>query len=512
MERHVENLRKFSEISSKRFRSFKDLCNAYIELGREVLDLDTGIASKINIETEKYTILSVKSSLEGLHRGQEFNLGDTYCAEVYKEMKAIAFEEVGKDPKMCTHPVYLNAKLESYIATPVIVNDEPYGTLNFSDLNIRTQGFTDYDMELISLMGKALGSAIEYYEKITENEIIFENISDALIFADKDRVIQRVNSAFSEIFGYSKDESKGMPTFNLYESLEEHSRQGKVRFNPEAKQSLKPFINIYKRKDGSVFPGETIARIITREDGEIFMVGTVRDISERKEIERLKDEFIATMNHELRTPLTSISGSIKLLKDLVKEKLDPDEYNLIEVSDRNSNTLLNLINDLLDFDKFNYESFKIQKTSHSLKKILERNIQGLSGFLELYGNKIDLEEIPEEVEILADEKRIDQILFNLLSNAVKFSPKGSEVKIRYNKKEDGVQISIIDNGPGIPEDKLDYIFDAFTQVDSTDSRGQGGTGLGLAICKKIIDLHKGSISVANNQGPGCTFSFFIPEK
>jgi len=399
-------------------------------------------------------------------------------------MNVVSYPHVGNDPEMCKHPVYLNAKLESYIATPLYVNDKPFGTLNFSDTKIREEGFNDYHIELIILMGAALGAAIEYFNQIEENSIIFENISDALIIADSNRRITRVNSAFKEVFGYNFEDIQGKLTSCLYENEEEFQRQGRLRCNLNAEELLKPYIVNYKKKDGTVFPGETLGRKTTTGDGSVMMLGTVRDVSERLQVEKMKNEFVATMNHELRTPLTSIKGSIALLSDLASDKLDEDERELLEVSKKNSDVLLQLINDLLDFEKFNSESYNIQKRFINLKSIIDNACKSLSGYLELHGSSIEVQEIADDIEINADEKRLYQVLFNLLSNAIKFSPQASVIKITHKVLSDGIEVSITDTGLGIPPEKLDYIFEAFTQIDSTDSRNQSGTGLGLAICKK----------------------------
>ena len=238
------------------------------------------------------------------------------------------------------------------------------------------------------------------------------------------------------------------------------------------------------------------------------MTGTNADISARKEIERMKNEFIAVVSHELRTPLSSIVGSLGLLDRIAD--LSAETKTLVRVARENSQRLVRLISDILDVEKLDSDALKIQLEPVELEAMLANAILANQGYGAQYGISITLTESPGPAWVNANYDRLMQVMANLLSNAAKFAPRGSRVEVRLQRSPGAFRVSVIDSGPGIPDEFKPRVFDRFAQADSSASRRTGGTGLGLAISRMIIDKLGGKIDFVSTPGLGTRFFFDLP--
>lgn len=245
------------------------------------------------------------------------------------------------------------------------------------------------------------------------------------------------------------------------------------------------------------------------EENSLFCVA--HDITERKQIERMKREFVAMVSHDLRTPLTSIQGFLSLVAVGVYGQLNESGQENCTIAEGNISRLIALINDLLDIEKMESGKLELTISGVTVLCIFERTIQAVGGFADQQGVKIEADD--NEVELEADGDRLVQVLINLVSNAVKFSPKGSTVTMSAKSFDQGqgIEFRVTDRGRGIPESFRETIFDRFQQVEAADAKKKGGSGLGLAICKAIVERHGGTIGVESNEGAGSTFWFRIPE-
>jgi PAS domain S-box-containing protein len=232
------------------------------------------------------------------------------------------------------------------------------------------------------------------------------------------------------------------------------------------------------------------------------------DISDRKAIERMKDEFIAVVSHELRTPLTSLHSALKILATGRLGKLSTDGQQMLEIADENTERLVRLVNNVLDLQRIESGEVQMEKQIRNVAALMIQATEAMQPMAQQHG--VILAVKPIDVEILVDCDYIVQALTNLLSNAIKFSSPDNTVWLTVELQEQAVLFSVRDEGQGIPLDKLETIFERFQQVDSSDSRRKGGTGLGLTICRKIIEQHDGKIWAESVLGQGSTFSFTIP--
>lgn len=231
-------------------------------------------------------------------------------------------------------------------------------------------------------------------------------------------------------------------------------------------------------------------------------------MSERREVERLKKEFVSTVSHELRTPLTSIRGSLTLLSVGALGSLPEQAKKVVSIAERNTIRLITLINDILDIEKLESGKLDMVFDTVQMSNVLDRSAEAVRAFAEQNGIKLEM--IHTNASVYADGDRLVQVIVNLVSNAVKFSPKGQTVTVAVSEIPNWVEVKVIDRGRGIPPKYKNLLFQRFQQVEASDARKKGGTGLGLAICKGIIEAHGGTIGVESEEGKGSIFWFKIP--
>ena len=239
-----------------------------------------------------------------------------------------------------------------------------------------------------------------------------------------------------------------------------------------------------------------------------FYLANILDVSERREVERLKKEFVSTVSHELRTPLTSIRGSLTLLNVGALGALPDQAMKVVNIAERNTIRLIGLINDILDIEKLESGKMDMVFQDVELNSVLDRSFESVKTFAD--NNGVVLEMVPSSVRVNADGDRLVQVIVNLMSNACKFSPKGATVTVRVDEIPNWIEVKVIDRGRGIPAKFKNLLFQRFQQVEASDAKRKGGTGLGLAICKGIIEAHGGTIGVDSEEGKGSVFWFRIP--
>ncbi|NJK38079.1 MAG: PAS domain-containing protein [Oscillatoriales cyanobacterium RM1_1_9] len=239
------------------------------------------------------------------------------------------------------------------------------------------------------------------------------------------------------------------------------------------------------------------------------MTGTHQDISDRKAINQMKDEFISIISHELRTPMISIRSSLKLLSTGLLGDLTEKGQRMLDIAVNNTDRLGRLINDILDLQRLESGQFSITKQSCEATTLIRQAVEAVQ--IIAHKQQIHLQILETTpLDIWADSDYILQVLINLLSNAIKFSETNTTVQIGVQPQKTSARFWVKDQGRGIPTDQLESIFGRFQQVDASDSREKGGTGLGLAICRRIVELHGGKIWVESTCGQGSTFYFACP--
>ncbi|MCC5637533.1 response regulator [Nostoc sp. CHAB 5844] len=340
---------------------------------------------------------------------------------------------------------------------------------------------------------------------------ILDIADDAIISIDSKQRIILFNQGAEKIFGYSAQEVMGQKLDILiplrFAQAHRHHVSDFGKSANLARRMGERRELFGQRKDGSEFPAEaSISKINMGED--VYYTVILRDVTEHKQIERMKDEFVSVVSHELRTPLTSIHGSLGMLSSGLLPADSAQGKRLLQIATDSTDRLVRLINDILDIERIESGKVKMAREICNLADLIQSTVNVIQPLANKQGVTLAISSL--SVRLLADPDRIVQTLTNLLSNAIKFSATGQTVWLETQPQENQVLLAVKDTGRGIPEDKLESIFERFQQVDSSDSRNHDGTGLGLAICKSIIQQHGGHIWVESTLGEGSTFYLTLP--
>jgi PAS domain S-box-containing protein len=335
---------------------------------------------------------------------------------------------------------------------------------------------------------------------------VVDNAVDVICSVDESGRFLSVNQASVKAWGYEPDELVGQQITNIVLESDRERTLSAVKDLIGSKVN-KLIENHITRKDGGIVEALWSATFSAKENA-LFCV--VHDITQRKEVERMKQEFLAMVSHDLRTPLTSIQFSLHIILSESPNNLEPEVLEEIKAAERNCNNLIDLINSLLDVEKIESGKLDLDLAPMKVANLISRAHDAVSAFAIRNGVVLDFHQ--SDLEIVADEDRLLQVLVNLLSNAIKFSPKGGTVTLAIDSVPPCLEFAVTDEGPGIPDDYKAAIFDRFEQVKMSKYKRKGGTGLGLAICRAVVLAHSGEIGVRSKEGEGSTFWFKIPSK
>ncbi|MCU0842309.1 MAG: ATP-binding protein [Thiobacillaceae bacterium] len=338
-------------------------------------------------------------------------------------------------------------------------------------------------------------------------QAIVDTVVDGIITLNEAGHIESFNPAAERIFGYAAREVMGHDMAML---MPEPYRTSDILQDGESRMAggLREAQGL--AKDGRVFPME-LAVSEMRLEGQRIHTAVVRDISRRRRLEQVKNEFVSTVSHELRTPLTAIRGALGLLAGGAVGALDEKPQELVKISLRNCERLVQLINDILDMDKIESGRMDFDLQQVDLHALVRQAIESADHYAAQYGVRVVLGETMADAWVRADPHRLMQVLMNLLSNAAKFSPPDGTVTVGIDSPRPGwARVSVRDQGPGVPMAFREQIFEKFAQADASDARRKGGTGLGLSISKAIVGQMGGGIGFKSPPGEGATFHFELP--
>lgn len=357
-------------------------------------------------------------------------------------------------------------------------------------------------------------------------QAILDSANFSIISTDGDGLIQTFNRSAERMLGYRAGELVGKHTPAIIHDPAEVAKRAR-ELSAELNQSVAPGFEVfvakarrglmderewtYIRKDGTRFPVMLSITPLRNSAGTINgFLGIGSDITERKNVERLKSEFISTVSHELRTPLTSIRGALNLVLGKAAHQLPDKAQRMLEVAERNSERLTLLINDILDLEKIEVCRLEFEFKSIDLCAVAARALEDNEGYARKHNVHLRLESQVPQALVWADEHRLLQVCANLISNAVKYSPPDHAVTLSLTARDATYRLAVRDSGAGIPDEFRSRIFQRFAQADSSDTRSKGGTGLGLSIAKAIVERHGGTVDYTSQAGLGTEFFVDLP--
>ena len=345
-------------------------------------------------------------------------------------------------------------------------------------------------------------------ESRRKERAVVDNAKDVICCIDREAVFTEVNPAAEKLWGFKGSNLVGTSLFQLLPEAD-----------AKAVQKLLESIVMDPSRGGDFETG-----ILTASGAKVDFAWSVswspadrtffcvaRDITERKQIEDMKRDFVAMVSHDLRTPLTSIQMVLSLFAAGAYGQVNENGQENLAAAEGNVARLISLVNGLLDLEKMEGGKLELLRESTPVTELISASVAALRGFAEQQGVKIESGAVPDR-DVFADRDRIVQVLVNLLANAVKFSPKPGLVRLLVLPEETSMRFLVVDQGRGIPASMREAIFERFRQVDAADQKVNSvpGSGLGLTICKAIVERHGGKIGVESLEGKGSTFWFTLP--
>lgn len=399
-------------------------------------------------------------------------------------------------------PIFVQSVLRGYLSLEEGDEEREWSPTELEALTTaaRTFGASIYKSEA----EKALGASEEKYREL------LESANDLIQSVAPDGRFLFVNRAWQETMGYSGEELNYLKVWDVVRpSGDDDDRDILQSILTDDGQG--PIEAIFVTKDAREITVEGIVNCRYEDGLPVATRGIFRDITERKVVDRMIQDFISTVSHELRTPLTSIIASLGLLESGKLAAKPERAADLVSIALRNSKRLLQLINNLLDLQKLSARKMTFQLKAVPVDELLQEAVEDIRAFAESCSIHLRVTPFePRELQVQADRDRLMQVLNNLLSNAIKFSPDQATVQVGAYLRDHRVVLTVADQGPGIPEEFRGRLFDRFTQFDSSSTRRSGGSGLGLSIVKGLVEGMSGHVSLETELDKGTTFHVALP--
>ena len=400
----------------------------------------------------------------------------------------------------------------------------------------KTGKVVDYEAELITKKGEVktfLVSATQFPEegilegtihditerKRAEEEVraseekfrtLVESASDQIFMVNKDLKFMSMNAAALRLLGRKPDEVIGEPVSEVFpkETSANNVKNLEKVFNTGQNYSVEEELNFGGHL---VFVSTSLSPVKDIEGKTVAVLGVVRDITELKKLDRMKDEFVSMVSHELRTPLTVIQGILaNFLDGIVGEFSEKQKHYLVTMND-DVLRLSRIIDDILNLSKLEAGAMALHRRDTDIGDLAKKCADGLAGQASKKKISISVESTQNLPPLNIDPDKIEEVFINLINNAIKFTPESGKISVRISGTKELAEISVTDTGMGIEGDQIPHLFSKFFQIGRVQGPGTKGTGLGLAICREIIELHGGRIWAQSEPGKGSTFSFTLPE-
>jgi len=439
--------------------------------------------------------------------------------ETFRDNAPIICDDLLADPRTMRENVAL-LKVRNSLSVPLAVEykDENQEIVDRQTIGVLIVfnkrgggGFDEEDVRLLTVLARSAASVIsnaQVYIAVTtakqQLESTFQSMLSGVLVVGTSGQILLINSAARRIFG-AREDGDGQALASVVRNDKVHSL---VTASLEDAEEKVEEVNLFTPAE-RVFQVQTA--LLRNEDTTVTgVVATFNDITELRNVERMKTEFVASVSHELRTPLTSIKGFVRTLLDDTEGYYDRDtQVEFYQIIDQECDRLVRLINDLLNVSRIEAgRALELNLKPIDLRNLMARVVTSQQSYTTRHTLVL---EAPEDLPaVVADEDKVDQILTNLINNAIKYSPDGGHVWVSARSADGNIEVSVKDEGVGIPEEHLDKIFARFHRVESGDSRRAGGTGIGLYLVKHLVEAHHGRIRVDSRVDQGSTFTFTIP--
>ena len=346
-------------------------------------------------------------------------------------------------------------------------------------------------------------ACLELAEFRWRNRLLIDRAVDVICIIDGNGRFAFVNESCEQAWGYGPAELKGKPFADVLASAERNPVADVLRSERSVDRTV--FECVLRHKNGGLLNVLFTGYWSASESG-IFCIA--RDLTQQKAFDRMRDEFLSMIYHDLRGPLANIKNMFELMNGGVLGQLTPLGTRVTDGVKTQCERMFVLLEDMLELDRIQSDAFVMRQQAVDMERLITNVAAELAPMLE--AKRLTIEKQLSNCMCGGDEQRLAQVVFNLLFNAVKYAPEASVIRATISANENRAVIAIMDQGPGIPPDKVERIFQRFKQAELADAGEKSGFGLGLAICKAIVERHGGTIGVRNEPGKGCTFWFELP--
>ncbi|WP_273205544.1 GAF domain-containing protein [Marinobacter subterrani] len=485
-----------------------------LEIACDYLGLETGIVSRVT--DQAYTVHWHYTPEKGiLANGTTVPLDRTYCSLLVSTGgQVLAIEHMAESPYN-NHRCYEIFRLESYLAAPIWIDGEIFGTVNFSSRHPRNRAFSATEKMFVTLFADWIADTL-YRIQHTEtlNKLVTQvpgMLYQYRLWPDGHSSFPYTSPAIQDIYGAAAEEA-AVDASKLIAKVHPDDLAGLRESIQQSADSLTQWQHRYRvrLKTGGWSWIEGLAQPEALPDGSILWHGYITNVDERQKIDEMKDQFISTVSHELRTPLTSISGALELILGGATGPVGDKTGQMLRIAQRNSSQLRHLIDDLLDIERLVSGNAAMEPSFQRLDDAVEAAVEEIQPMARNRDIELQLTVTTPDLHASFDNSRLTQALTNLLSNAIKFSPEGGVVEVRLSQAGTQARLEVTDQGPGVPDSFRNRIFQKFAQANSTSSRTKEGTGLGLAITRELMQAMGGDVGFDSEEGRGACFWISLP--
>ena len=494
-----------------------EILDGALETTLDVIGVDAGEIFLIDDETGELTLHAQRGLSEAFVADEAIlGPGECLCGLSVQSQELIVAVDIASHPAR-SRPACLREGFRSLLCLPLLARGEVLGLLNVQSCTARQ--FTTADEDLLTAIGNQIGIAIANAQLIKDAEqrratldSVINSLVDGLILVDQRGRIAYANPRAEEMLGLPV-RTLGGKTLEavgqiITNEVADWEQVRSLLENAADDPPNTPTVELVLAAPQSRTLQARPFPIYDSGGANLGLGLLLRDITRERELDEMKSQLLSTVSHELRTPLASIKG---FATTLLREDVQWDERSrreFLSIIDEESDRLSELISNLLDMSRIEAGTLRVEPEPTDLRPIIDETVAAFQ--VMTHDHQLQASTPPSLPLVMADPRRIRQVLRNLVDNAVKYSPQGGPISITVQVSGDNLEISVADQGLGIELDHVGHIFDRFYQVDSASTRRIGGSGLGLSICRAIVEAHGGRIGARSQPGIGSTFCFTLP--
>ncbi len=475
----------------------------------------------VDRQTRELHYTETFGKLSYLLTGARMPLSKNLARFITQNAKPVVIDDAEQDPRL-PREILTEYGIRSLLIVPLRVRRGVIGVLIAA--NKRGGSFGPRDVRVFETIANHAAVAVAHAELHARNraahsaleaekmkiEAVLAQLGDGVVVCDADGLIVMFNEAAETIMGTSAEGSEGKTLVDMhpvsFQSEIAVLMKQLAESNPEDRRFLEQKITLPNKKVLRV----NIRPVFLSSGTFVGSACVLTDITKQEALDEAKNEFVSMVAHELRTPLTVLKGSLGLMLAGAVGNVEGGTREMVSMAQNNCNRLIRLVDDMLDIAKIESGHLRIEMDILSVGERVQRAVDQMTQIACERG-VIVTSDISERLpKIIGDGDRIEQVVVNLLSNALKFSPTGSTVRVSAHRFRGFVRVRVTDQGPGIPVDKLDQVFEKFCQLDLKPAHKENSSGLGLAISRAIVEQHGGRISARSHKVKGTTFSFLLP--